>query len=485
MIRIGFLDRSDPSWTAGASYSRSMVHALASAADERCEICVVSGTRSSLAALPPGVRTICAETPDLAPAQVRQIVKDERIDVLLPVTEALLPDTDCALIGWIPDFQHRHLQKYFTEAQRAQRDRHFGYLIGNCDAMMFSSEAVRADFRVFYPGFSGPSDAVHFCSSFASDAGLIKGDPGAVRQKYNLPEAFALVANQFWKHKNHRLVVEAVAQARKINPKVHVVMVGMLSDSRDVANPHLSEIVRRLTTEKLFENISVLGEVPFSDLVAILRSATEIIQPSEFEGWNTTVQDALALGKSVACSDIATHREQAPAAFFFPPDDASPLAAHLAAQDWSGGGWLGEAVEQTSLQAERERGRQWASGLIDFCVLVSAEFRTKGRARSKWVDPIDELKTNPLTYIDYLESQNRRLTQNEARLRTREEEAARKLQETREKAAESRRGLEERLRAAKEETQGALEKFYREKAKPLRMRVVEELRRVAGLPSKR
>ena len=472
MVKIGFLDRSDASWTAGASYSRSMVNALAAAAPGRCEVCVLGGANSPLRDLPAGVRDIRSDAPRLTPAAIRDLVREHGIDALLPVTEVLFPDTPCALVGWIPDFQHRRLPQYFTDDQCAQRDRHFGYLIGNCDAMMFSSQAVLGDFRELYPSFSGPSASVHFASSFAWQEDIATGDPTGVVRKYSLPEGFALVANQFWKHKNHRLVLDAVAQARRREPRVHVVMVGMLSDSRDVANPHISDLIRKLSTERLFENITVLGEVPFGDLVALLRCATLVIQPSEFEGWNTTVEDALALGKPVSCSDIPSHREQAPEAFFFPVSDSGPLADVLAGPDWSKSGWSGVEAEEESLRAERERGAQWAAGLIELCERAAANFREHARSRAQWSNPIDKLRANPLAYIEHLESQNERLTRGQERL----ELVTQQLQEARQKAAE----LREQLQASRGETRAALDKFWREKSKPLRERLREEWLRFRG-----
>jgi hypothetical protein len=54
------------------------------------------------------------------------------------------------------------------------------------------------------------------------------------------------------------------------------------------------------------------------------------VNPSRFEGWSTTVEEAKSLGKRVLVSDIAVHREQAPArASYFGVDDAGVLAAQL------------------------------------------------------------------------------------------------------------------------------------------------------------
>ncbi|MGH8047969.1 MAG: glycosyltransferase family 4 protein [Chthoniobacterales bacterium] len=467
------MDRSDASWTAGASYSRSMLSSLAAAVEAPDEICVISG-HGGVAQLPHGVREVRTDgAASSIPAQIRRIIADEKIDVVLPVTEVLLPDTKAALVGWIPDFQHRHLPQYFTELQRAQRDRYFDYLVRNCDAMMFSSRAALEDFRSLFPDFSGPATCAPFASSFASDDSVIQDDPRAVLDKYKLPAGFVLVANQFWKHKNHQQVVEAVALARSRNPQVRVVMVGMLSDSRDPGNSHLSAMVRRGCVDGLFDNITVLGEVPRADLVSLIRCAIEVIQPSEFEGWNTTVQDALALGKHVACSDIPTHREQAPGGFFFPLHDADALATHFAGLDWSQGGWGGEDAERKALDAERERGLVWAKDLIQFAKEVREHHSKNAPERAAWNDPIEEIKSNPLTYIEYLEAQVERLNKVQERHEKRIAEQTERTQSDRAKHVAEIGKLRSQVADAKRDVE-------RERAKPLRVRLTDEAARIFG-----
>ncbi|HVE17324.1 MAG TPA: glycosyltransferase, partial [Chthoniobacterales bacterium] len=444
-----------------------------------CEIHVLSGRYSSFSALPAGVREIRIDSESVSLSQIKKAVDDHRLDALLPVTEALLPQTACALIGWIPDFQHRHLPEYFHAEELVQRDRYFGYLVGNCDGMIFSSDDVRNDFRTFYPAYPGLVARAHFPSSFAYDEKVLEGDPRFVLDKFHLPQAFVLVANQFWKHKNHRLVVEAVAQCRRQCPDVHVVMVGVPSDSRDPRNSHLSELFRRLSVEKLFENLTVLGEVSLADLIALMRCAVEVVQPSKFEGWNTTVEDALALGKRVACSDLATHREQVPGTFFFPLEEAAPLAVHLAGLDWSRCGWSGVEQEKASLEKERQRGALWAGELITFCRSVVEARRLSGGNRAGWVGhhPEDEIKQHPLLHIDYL--QGCRET-----LQKRVDELTANLKTVREKSAEERRLLQEKASSASRKADALSQELWQEKSKPLRARVSDELRRRFGSPKK-
>lgn len=393
-MKIGFINRGHITWTAGSSYTRSMGEALASACPADVELCVLGGSDATFPELP-GVGVVRGTAPHLTAEEIARLVDAHGIDVLLPLTEVVPPDIACALVGWIPDFQHRRLPRYFSESQRAERDVQFDYLVANCDVMMFSSESALADYREFYPAAATPGEVVPFPSSFAYDAAERRPDPRPVLEGYGLPPAYAVVINQFWRHKNHRLVVEAVAQARRSNPDVFVVMTGMLSDSRDPTNEHVSAIVQRVFREKLFGHLALLGEVPGDHLLALLRGARLVIQPSEFEGWNTTVEDALAFGKPVACSDISTHREQAPGAFFFAPDDPSALAAHLAGQDWSSPGWRGEESERGPLEDERARGREWGARAIAMCRRVVERRRTEPKLRQEWEPSEEAVRLHP------------------------------------------------------------------------------------------
>lgn len=473
-MKIGFIDRSDASWSAGASYTRSVVHALADGLPESDELFVLGG-RGGVSDLPGRARAVRVESPVPTARDLQAMVEEQAIDVLLPVTEILTNQTRCARIGWIPDFQHRRLPQYYSEEQRAKRDDHFQMLLESCDAMMFSSKAVLADFRELYPDFDGPAAVVHFASSLAYRTDSLEPDPGAMLGKYRLPPVFALVINQFWRHKNHRLVVEAVARARETNPDVHVVMAGMLSDSRDITNAHISEIVRRVFTERLFQNLSILGEVPAEDLQSLLRAASLVIQPSEFEGWSTTVEDALALGRPLACSDIATHREQAPDAFFFGVREPSALAEFLARRDWSNPVPHDSGVESGNLAAERSRGAEWGAGLVDLGRRALERHRRDPDARSRKKFSIDELKRHPAAYIEYLETQVARLGSVEVSLRNTLKCRMEEFEKALGSAAKTCEETRLRLVDAMEEAQAFREKYWRERQKPLRQHMREAL----------
>jgi len=111
---------------------------------------------------------------------------------------------------------------------------------------------------------------------------------------------------------------------------IPLVMTGLPSDHRDPSNSTVSALLQAIAVAGLHDRIFVLCQVPFPDLIDLLRRAAVVIQPSRFEGWSTSVQDAKAIGRPLLCSELAVHREQAPGARgFFDLDDAESLASIL------------------------------------------------------------------------------------------------------------------------------------------------------------
>jgi glycosyltransferase involved in cell wall biosynthesis len=151
-----------------------------------------------------------------------------------------------------------------------------------------------------------------------------------LRAKYSLPERYLYLPNQFWVHKNHRVIIDALRAAKG----VHVVCTG---DTRDYRRPgHYEELSG--AAQNLGDAFRVLGLVPQADAAALMRDAAAVINPSLFEGWSTTVEEAKSLGKRVLLSDIEVHREQAPerARYFAPsaPEEAAKaMVEALAAFD--------------------------------------------------------------------------------------------------------------------------------------------------------
>ncbi|OSO90469.1 hypothetical protein B7O87_09540 [Cylindrospermopsis raciborskii CENA303] len=164
------------------------------------------------------------------------------------------------------------------------------------------------------------------------DPRAVHGRAGGMRAVYGLPERFFYLPNQFWSHKNHATVVEALgllAQAGRLDALPPVVMTGRTEDARD---PGLfGQVMARAKALGVQDHFRHLGLIPYADVFALNAAAHRLINPSLFEGWSTTVEEAKALGTPMILSDIPLHREQAPEATFFARSSAQALAEALVA----------------------------------------------------------------------------------------------------------------------------------------------------------
>jgi glycosyltransferase involved in cell wall biosynthesis len=196
--------------------------------------------------------------------------------------------------------------------------------------VILSSRAALADFRQFFP----MAKATPRVWSFHS---LLKLSPlpenNALISQLNLPLKYLYVPNQFWAHKNHGIIFQALRILRdEFDLCVFLVCTGAQVDTRN--SLYYEQLLSGLVMDGLRDQVRILGLLPRDQQLAILRSCAAVVQPSLFEGWSTVVEDVRAIGRPLFLSDIAVHREQMQdTAFFFNPHSAQALA-RLIAKYW-------------------------------------------------------------------------------------------------------------------------------------------------------
>lgn len=229
-------------------------------------------------------------------------------------------------IAWIPDFQHRHLPEFFSEEQLRSRDRTFGRLLGQKGCVVVSSENAQADAVRFYGEHRASLRVLRFAS--VPDPSWYELDPRPVMARFGLPEDYFIVCNQFWAHKDHGTLFEAVHLLAREGRRVNLVCTGPTEDHRDPR--YFSNLEAKIEALGLRGHVWVLGLIPRLDQVLLMRAASAVVQPSLFEGWSTVLEDARALGQRVIASDCPVHLEQSvPGALYFRRGDAADCAAAL------------------------------------------------------------------------------------------------------------------------------------------------------------
>jgi len=400
-LRIGIVDQTSRGWIAASIYSRMILRSLERASSSSAVELFFLKSPGNEDHLPGPSRAISVRltSADYMPGErqlrkmfglteksrawrgedrlrrvlrltsqsdVFSIARQNRIDVLLPLLDLPPWKIEARTIGWIPDFQHLHLPEFFSQTDLDRRNMTYHRLAERASVIMLSSRAACDDFAKFAPAQAHKARVIPFPSLLVFDD--LDADPVATRDKFNLPEKFALIANQFWAHKNHALVVRALDLLHRGGIDIPVVMTGLPSDHRDPANKNFSSLLQSIATADLNRQITILGLVPYKNLVNLMRTATLILQPSRFEGWSTIVQDAIALGRPLLCSDINVHREQAPQAIgFFPVDNPDALAELLATHWESLSTGPDKVLENSSLASERNTSARHGESLLKLC----------------------------------------------------------------------------------------------------------------------
>ncbi|MGO8908884.1 MAG: glycosyltransferase family 4 protein [Bradyrhizobium sp.] len=251
-------------------------------------------------------------------------------------------------VAWLPDFQHRRLPQLFSSTARWSRDIGFRVQIASSRRIMLSSESALRDFRAFYPRAVNGVSVVRFATLPAPT--LLAANPCEVLAEYGLPLKYFYLPNQFWRHKNHQVVVDALTILKKRGFDVVVASSGTPEDPREPG--YFEGMMKQVEGRGLGLNFRYLGVIPLDHVYALLRTSVALINPSRFEGWSTTVEEAKSFGVPMILSDIDVHREQTGGtAHYFGVDDPGGLADHL----WDASQAAGPAAARDLLPNLNER----------------------------------------------------------------------------------------------------------------------------------
>ncbi len=348
MTRVAFTLISAADWmgTGGYNYLVNLAQVVSAHAQDRVQMVLFVGTDTVAANVEPfsalsKMQVVRISTFDDARRKQRlrqalltgcdrgaaQAFREHRIDVLFECAQFYGWRFPFPRIAWITDFQHRHLPELFSFSAYWKRDLGFRAQISSRRQVMLSSEDSRSDCEAFFPQSMGRTSVVRFAmlppelSDFQSDR--------AIASSYQLPERYFYLPNQFWKHKNHRTVIEAL---RILREKGYTTVVAASGRAEDYRHPeHFAALQAAVHAYGLTHNFRFLGVLPRQHVFALMRASAALINPSLSEGWSTTVEEGKSLGVPMLLSDLRVHREQAgDGADYFAAEAAGQLASLMA-----------------------------------------------------------------------------------------------------------------------------------------------------------
>jgi glycosyltransferase involved in cell wall biosynthesis len=235
--------------------------------------------------------------------------------MLYPVPSALSFETGIPYVMAIHDLQHR-LQPEFPEVSAngewERREYNFRNGARYATLLLADSEVGKEDILNFYGPYGVTPDRVKvlpFIPAYYLAPDVSESERQRVRATYSLPERYLFYPAQFWPHKNHIRIVQALGLLKQAHQlTIPVVFCG--SYDGEIREPTFREVMTFRSQLGLEGELLYLGHAPDEDMSGLYAGAAALVMPTFFGPTNIPVLEAWAFGCPVLTSDIRGVREQ-------------------------------------------------------------------------------------------------------------------------------------------------------------------------------
>jgi glycosyltransferase involved in cell wall biosynthesis len=267
--------------------------------------------------------------------------------VVFPGQDAAAYQTRTRALATVHDLMHRY-ESQFEEYHRGEyegRERHYRRLCVNAAGILVDSELGR---RHVVESYSVSPDKV-FVLPFAPPEYLERSPRVDVRAKYGLFERYLFYPAQFWEHKNHLRLLEAVARAKRDALAPKLVLCGSRKNAYD-------RVVSAIATLGLAADVKILGYVPNEDMRSLYEEAVATVFVSRIGPTSIPPLEAMFVGCPLVLSNIYANPEQVgDAALLVDPTSTEEIADAIARV------WTDEGTRRELVERGRARSARWTS----------------------------------------------------------------------------------------------------------------------------
>jgi glycosyltransferase involved in cell wall biosynthesis len=244
--------------------------------------------------------------------------------VLAPIYSVVLLTTTRPFAFTLHDLQERHFPANFGLATRLWRKFVNQSLARRACQIVCESDFVAHDIKIFL-GVPKTKISVIPAPPIQSFSGIQINENGAseLRRKYGLPARYLFYPAQFWPHKNHLRLIDALAIVLTNEPDCCLVLTGSKRGTYE-------KVFQRVAQLGLSRNVRHVGYVTQSELQLLYCHATVVVIPTLFESISIPVYEALSLGCPVCVSNVVGLPEQiGDAGLLFDPYSVDDIAAKI------------------------------------------------------------------------------------------------------------------------------------------------------------
>jgi glycosyltransferase involved in cell wall biosynthesis len=241
--------------------------------------------------------------------------------VFCPFTAPHYWTADIPLVSVIYDLQYLAYPQFFGPDQRRYRHQHVVDACRQSARVVCISETVRASLLANVQVPAERVTTIHL-APLQPLVDLPIPDGNRLLDSLGLrAERFLLFPANFWAHKNHAALIEAIRlfRARQPGSDLRVVCTG-------TPNPLMHDLAS--SAERAAPGVFVFpGFLAAAELVTLLKRCKALVFPSLFEGFGMPVLEAMSVGKPVLCSNSTSLPEVAgDAAYLFDPSNTDAIA---------------------------------------------------------------------------------------------------------------------------------------------------------------
>lgn len=219
---------------------------------------------------------------------------------------------------WLPDLQAFIKKDYHSGAWLKSEEMRIKAGIAHSSGIVFSSYSAMDDLkRLGYKDGRFYGLVAQFPSTICKDMeeqNVLYFEESLERLGIGRNSSYIFCPNQFWPHKGHLTLLRSIFMSSDMlmSNNIKLIFTGHAVNSRGHFLDTYVKCKNYIDENRLSDIVLYLGELPYSHIVSLYMGCFAVVNPSEFEGWSTSVEEAKALDKHCLLSDIDVHKEQTP-----------------------------------------------------------------------------------------------------------------------------------------------------------------------------
>lgn len=261
------------------------------------------------------------------PAHIYKSIRQCQLDLwFCPLHKSYISNIDVPSVVTIHDVLHTEYP-YFVPGGLDENNRYYHQFAPSFTKVITVSHFSRNAIANHLPIPKEKIHAIHLNAPAIFERAPAHAQRKRVKQKYQLPDRYALYPSSYNPHKNHQNLLKAILILRKkYNTSIPLVLTGFA----DKNNGIYQSVLRFIRDHSLEGDIHVLGYVKPDDMPSLYWNSSFLVYPSLYEGFGIPLVEALKAKKPIVCSNKGSIPEIAgDAALYFDPESPEDIASKM------------------------------------------------------------------------------------------------------------------------------------------------------------